>query len=158
MRINTDWKKNFVEGFCEVYLPLVRDFGTIDAELRIWENNVFKLTNDMSDVELEEEYGSVAKLLKKMDHKIFPMLFQCLRIMATVPVTSCECERSISSLRRLKTYMRSTMQQERFSSLALLSIHRDFNHDIESIITKFAMKRPRKMALVNILASDENQI
>jgi len=78
--------------------------------------------------------------------------------MVTVPVTSGECERSFSSLRRLKTYMRSTMQQERFSSLALLSIHRDFNHDIESIITKFAMKRPRKMALVNILASDENQI
>ena len=74
--------------------------------------------------------------------------------MVTVPVTSGECERSFSSLRRLKTYMRSTMQQERLTSLALLAIHRGFNHDIESIVSKFAMNRPRKIALVNILATD----
>ena len=72
--------------------------------------------------------------------------------MVTVPVTSGEFERSFSSLRRLKTYKGSTIQQ--LTSLALLTIHQDFNHAVESIVSKFAMNRPRKIALVNILATD----
>ena len=35
-----------------------------------------------------------------------------LRILGTLPITSCECERSISTLRNLKNYQRSTMVEE----------------------------------------------
>ena len=37
--------------------------------------------------------------------------------------TSSEAERSFSSLRRLKTYLRSTMTQDRLTGLAMLHIH-----------------------------------
>ena len=47
-----------------------------------------------------------------------------LRISAMFPVTNCECERSISTLGLLKTYLRSTMGQGRLTSLALMYIHR----------------------------------
>ena len=33
-----------------------------------------------------------------------------------VPVTTSECERTVSVLRRLKTYLRSTMRQDRLST------------------------------------------
>ena len=43
-----------------------------------------------------------------------------------IPATSCSAERSFSSLRRLKTYLRNSMGQERLSSLALLHIEREY--------------------------------
>ena len=55
----------------------------------------------------------------------FPAIHQLLKILATIPITTCQCERCISRLRIIKTYMRSNMTKERLSGLALLSIHRD---------------------------------
>ena len=48
---------------------------------------------------------SCAASLKACDPDDFPNLYS-LKIAATLPVTSCECERSISKMRRLNNYMR----------------------------------------------------
>ncbi|XP_046862975.1 uncharacterized protein LOC124456622 [Xenia sp. Carnegie-2017] len=56
----------------------------------------------------------------------------------TLPITSCECERSISALRNLKTYQRSTMVEERLNGLALMRIHPEIIPDIERLINMFA--------------------
>ena len=40
-------------------------------------------------------------------------------------------------MRRLKTYMRSTMTEERFSDLALLSCRRDFQLDFKAAASEF---------------------
>ena len=53
-------------------------------------------------------------------HNMFPNVHQIFRLVCNIPVTSCECERSVSVLRRLKTYLRSNLGQERLSGLALL--------------------------------------
>lgn len=52
----------------------------------------------------------------------FPMLVRCLKIAMTFGVSSATAERSFSSLRRIKTYLRSTMTQEQLSNLSLLYI------------------------------------
>ncbi len=38
-----------------------------------------------------------------------------LQILCTIPVNVCGCERSFSSLRRIKTYIRNTTGQERLT-------------------------------------------
>ena len=60
----------------------------------------------------------------------------------------CQQERSVSALRRLKTYTRSTMGMEMLTGLALMNIHRHVDIDIDQVI--FATKHPRRMKL-NIL-------
>ena len=62
-----------------------------------------------------------------------------LQIAATIPVT-WECERSGSVLRRLNTYLRSSMGQPRLSGLALMHIQRERNINIERVIDIFASK------------------
>ena len=42
-----------------------------------------------------------------------------------LPATSATAERSFSALRRLKTWMRSTMSQGRLNGVAILHVHRD---------------------------------
>ena len=54
---------------------------------------------------------------------MYPNLYVLLKICCTIPATSCECERSASALRRLHTFNRASMTQERLSSLALMHIH-----------------------------------
>ena len=55
--------------------------------------------------------------LKECDEDMYPNLYVLLKICCTIPATSCECERSASALRRLHTFNRASMTQERLSSL-----------------------------------------
>ena len=42
-----------------------------------------------------------------------------------MPATNAVSERSASALRRVKTYLRTTMHQDRFNHLMILHIHKD---------------------------------
>ena len=53
----------------------------------------------------------------------FPNILSILLLQLTLPVGTCSCERSFSSLRRLKTWLRTTMTEKRLNGLALMSIH-----------------------------------
>lgn len=61
---------------------------------------------------------------------LLPELTKLIRLGLTVPVTSCTSERSFSGLRRLKTYLRSTMGQERLHHLAVLNCHKNIARSI----------------------------
>lgn len=68
----------------------------------------------------------VVNQLLSMDPAVRALFSQieCLtKLLLTVPVSNAEAERSFSSLRRLKTYLRSTMQQQRLNHIAVLSVH-----------------------------------
>ena len=57
---------------------------------------------------------------------IFPSTYKLLQILLqTLPVTTTSSERSFSTLKRLKTYLRDTIEENRLNSLALLNIHHE---------------------------------
>ena len=72
----------------------------------------------------------IQSALKEISVGLFPNIFKLLSIMAVIPVTSCEAERSISTLGRLKSAFRSTMSQDRLTGLALMNIHNDISIDV----------------------------
>ena len=53
------------------------------------------------------------------------------------------CEKTISALRTLKNYQRSTMGEERLNGIALMQIHQEIIPDIEKVIDKFAVGNTR---------------
>ena len=109
---------------------------------------------DMFDnVPLESIPESPAAAIKVCDAILFPNIFTLLKLACTLNVTSCECERSASVVRRLHHYTRATMGMERLSSLALIHIHYGFNHNLDNIISRFSQLHPRNMELENILYS-----
>ena len=77
-----------------------------------------------------------------------PNLCICLRIFLTVCVSVASCERSFSKLKLIKTYLRSTMGQNRLSNLAILSIEREKASAInfESTLKSFASVKARKIS------------
>jgi hypothetical protein len=68
-----------------------------------------------------------------------------LQIYATLPVTTATGERSFSTLKLLKTYLRSTMNENRLDGLALMYIHPMINIDIEQAIDKFSKRKYTKL-------------
>src|SRR3954465_6462515 len=76
----------------------------------------------------------------------FPNAWIAYRVLLTIPVTVASAERSFSKLKLIKSYLRSTMSQERLNGLALLSIEREMvgRLDNESIIDDFASQKARR--------------
>ena len=56
-----------------------------------------------------------------------------------------EVEGSFSGLRRIKSYLRNRMSDERLSGLALMYLHHDLDIDVDEICTIFVTKHKRKM-------------
>ena len=69
-----------------------------------------------------------------------PILSKEQNVNGNVNVSSATCERSFSMMRRVKNYLRSTMQQDRFSALSVLNIESDItrNIDIAQLIEEFS--------------------
>ena len=60
-----------------------------------------------------------------------------LRLYLTLPVASATSKRTFSSLRRLKTYLRSTMNQNRLNNCLLLHCHKSITDTLDTVdITK----------------------
>ena len=77
--------------------------------------------------------GLVPSLIAKNDVSVIDILDMYsddLSSPGTVAVTLCECERSGSVLKRLNTYLRASMGQERMSGLAFFHINHDKNIDV----------------------------
>ena len=90
---------------------------------------------------------NLGEALQQCDADTFPNLHVLLRIACTIPVTSAENERNNSVLKGLKSYLRSTMSNERLTGLALMKIHRHKQVDITKVVETFAARQPRKMLL-----------
>jgi len=67
--------------------------------------------------------------------------------MLTIPVTVASAERSFSKLKLLKSYLRSTMTQERLNDLAMIALEGDLLEkiDYERIIEEFISKNTQRM-------------
>ncbi|XP_069700787.1 52 kDa repressor of the inhibitor of the protein kinase-like [Periplaneta americana] len=80
-------------------------------------------------------------------NNFYPNIRELLTILCVMPVTTCTAERSFSTLRRVKTYLRSTMNQDKLNGLVLLNIHRNIDVSPDEVIELFARKHPRRLQL-----------
>lgn len=63
----------------------------------------------------------------------FSEITKLSQLFLTIPVTSASAERSFSGLRRIKTYLRSTINDQKLSSLALLSVEKKLLKQLKQI-------------------------
>ncbi|CAN6718361.1 unnamed protein product [Malus baccata var. baccata] len=89
----------------------------------------------------------IANFVKETD--MCPNVLIAYRVLLTVSVTVASAERSFSKLKLLKSYLRTTMTQDRLNGLAILCIENDEIEDLEydDIIDDFASKNARRQFL-----------
>ncbi|XP_068214325.1 uncharacterized protein [Palaemon carinicauda] len=75
-----------------------------------------------------------------------PNTFVASRILLTLLVTAASGERSFSELKLFKTYLRSTMTEERLIGLAMVSIENEIAQkvDLKNLVADFAKKKAQK--------------
>ena len=105
----------------------------------------------------EDHPTTLAAAIKECDPTSFPNLHTLLRIACTLPITSCECERRASALRRLRNYMRATMGAERQANLALIHIHYDQDIDLDEVVSLFARLHRRRLELQSIIRPQDDE-
>lgn len=81
----------------------------------------------------------------------FQEVARLLSIAVVLPVSSAACERSFSALKLIKTYLRSTMTNDRLSSVALLSIEstRAQNIDFSAFVDEFDSRHHNRKLLLH---------
>jgi len=85
------------------------------------------------------DFSSVSEALELCDASFYPHVNKLLMILVTLPVSA---ERSFSVVRRLKTWLRTNMSQDRLVGLDLRRMHRDINVTTQQVLERFVkMKR-----------------
>ncbi|XP_047002713.1 52 kDa repressor of the inhibitor of the protein kinase-like [Schistocerca americana] len=110
------------------------------GELKLWKKKW---------VDESKRPETATEALKDCNKQFFPNVYVLLQIFGTIPVTTSTPERSFSTLRRIKTYLRNTMGQVRLNGLALANIHKEREMDIENIIDIFSKEKQRRMSMTN---------
>ena len=62
-----------------------------------------------------------------------------MQLLLVMPATNASSERSFSALRRVKTYLRTTMTQERLNHMMVLHVHKDSTDslDLKKAVNEF---------------------
>jgi hypothetical protein len=120
----------------DIYLPL-EDFR---REVARWRTHwVITKRNDLPT--------TLCTTLDSVNSVLYPSIDTTLIklcVLLTMPVASATAERSFSVLRCLKPYARSTMKNDRLSSLGLVHIHRDFEVDLYKSMEVFVSAKTRR--------------
>lgn len=73
------------------------------------------------------------------------------KLVLTIPVSSAGAERSFSTMKRVKNYLRSTMSDNRLSNLCIISIEREMSDkllsDTRPVVDGFASQRKRRLTM-----------
>ncbi|KAH7980593.1 hypothetical protein HPB49_017414 [Dermacentor silvarum] len=84
----------------------------------------------------------------------FPGVAKAIEVALALPVATCTVERSFSTMRRVKTWLRSTMTNDRLDGFCMMSVHRErvMKHRNDFItrasITQFAHKNSGRLQLL----------
>ncbi|CAG5042192.1 unnamed protein product [Parnassius apollo] len=91
----------------------------------------------------ESELDRIAcaiKALGEYNQTLFSNIHKLLKILATLPISTCTPERTFSSLKHLKTYLRNSTGQERLNDLGSMSIHCRIDIDTEEVLCSLQRK------------------
>ncbi|KAL4097659.1 hypothetical protein QTP88_022398 [Uroleucon formosanum] len=100
-------------------------------------------------ISTDKNVKSVLSMYKYIKTKelecMFPNLEIVMRIYLSTAVSNCSGERAFSVLKRVKSYLRSTMKEERLNALAIFSIEAELVEKLDfNTINTFAHQKTRK--------------
>lgn len=130
------WKELILEAL-SFYNDDLPTPAALDMELTIWYN--YWNTHIDEVVKCDTAVSAAAKA----HDLILENLCAAFKVIAILPITSNEAERSFSRMKLIKSDLRSTMTNERLNSLAILAIHRDKPVSITEAINVFVGRRSR---------------
>lgn len=113
----------------------------VESQVKTWISLIQSLPE-------ERRPNDIAAAILLGKENFLPAVTTLLRLFGTIPVSNATAERSFSALKRLKTYLRSTMGEERLTGLALLHVNKSTEVDPDDILELYASKKDRRIRLL----------
>jgi hypothetical protein len=135
--INTNVSLHSISDRCK---EVVETFTDIDQEGIKTELSMLYKCQKNNDIPAFANLSEALQFFsqnQKGYRSLFPEISTLIRLLVVVPPTSATAERSFSCLKRVKTWLRSTMSQTRLNSVALLHSHRDMQPDLDVVLKEF---------------------
>ena len=87
--------------------------------------------------------------LEAVDWSLLKFGGEGVKLMLVMPATNYVGERSFSALCRIKSYLTSTVTQERLNHLMILHIHREIpdNLDLKACANAFVEEDPHRLSI-----------
>ena len=92
----------------------------LKSELEIWKT-IFNDLKPLCFKDIRSTLGSLSESKRKQ----IPNLIKICQLLIVNPATSCTAERSFSTTRRLKSWLRASMTTKRFNAFATLNSNKD---------------------------------
>jgi hypothetical protein len=74
----------------------------------------------------QSEMKNISFIILLVKENSYPEIYIALTIALTLPVTSCSVERTFSTLRKVKTWTRNTISDNRLNGLCMIAVHKEF--------------------------------
>ena len=136
----------------EFYKEDLPHMSMVPTEYTVW-------VRQWQQHDAEEVPKKLIDAFRQCDSMAFPNIRVLLHLALTVPITSCQSERSFSQLKLVKTSRRSTMTGSRLSGLALMKMNRadcdlilQESEEMKKLVIAFNQLHPRQMKLPFILS------
>ena len=139
------WEED-LKPFVDKYTTDLPDQSAIKQELEMWYHTFQNKKDSPKDLN--------STLAYTMNSISYPNIFMLLKILLTIPVTSASTERANSTLKYVKTSLRSTMTQMSLNAFVLGYKHKALLCFIplSRYVEKFIGLRKRRLYLNNPLA------
>ena len=106
------------------------DVGDLMPQLQM-----FRRKRDVNSV--TQAVAAMRNMLPEVQAE-YPQVSNLLRLLLVSPASSATAERSFSALRRLKTWLRSTMTEVRLNAVSVCHVHQD---KIDGIVNRDLMRQ-----------------
>ena len=134
-------RKDFSSELREVIKIYGDDFDqqSLQTQLKILGSTV------PADINTIVEVLSYLKKISPSEKELLNQIVILAKLKLVMPATNSTSERSFSAMRRLKTYLRSTMTQERLNQLLIFHIHKEVTDTLtmREIANEFISKNER---------------
>jgi hypothetical protein len=121
--------------------PMAQNYGINTDALRAQAASINTIVTKSEKIIQPKTVAEVLRLIECF-RAGFEETWHMLQIAITVPVTSAECERSFSVMKRIKSYLRSTMSHERLRNISMLAIERELSDmsviNWDEVVDKFS--------------------
>ena len=116
-------------------LTFITDFYKDDFDSAQLEMQLKVMSSNLTQVP-PNDLHSLLKYLRSISTSQRVLMSQVCKLASLIlvmPATNASCERSFSSLRRVKTYLRATMTQSRLNNIMMLHIHKECTDQLNLI-------------------------
>src|SRR5580765_4300772 len=106
----------------------------LQSEIEVAKNCILQST--------DQNYITLNDVKTVLTKQTFPNLYKLFQVALTIPISSSTYERSFSAMHRIKTWLRTSMLQERFNNTSILYIEKEISKSIntETIVNIFTQK------------------